>query len=42
MKDGNVSVTSIRDRDLSVIQGYLNHEVVPAVSKESYLSFSKQ
>lgn len=41
MKDGNVSATSIRGRQLSVIQGYLDHEVVQAVSKESCLSVSK-
>lgn len=35
MKDGNVSVTSIRGRDLSVFQGYPNQEAVQSVSKRA-------
>lgn len=34
-KDGNVSVTSIRGRDESVFQCYLNHEAVQNGSKRA-------
>lgn len=41
--DGNVSVTSIRDWDLSVLQGYLNRKAVQSLSSTApaYVSPSK-
>lgn len=40
VKDGNVTVTSISGRDLSIFQGYLNHEAVQSESKRAHVYMS--